>query len=652
MDKKYLLFGVHNHQPVENFEHVLKHAYDNCYKPFIDVVKKYPNVKVNLHFSGWLFEWLYKNHPDYLKEIKILIESGRIEMFAGGFYEPILPIFPQEDRIVQIKKLKNRIREVLGVDPKGLWLAERVWEQELVKTFGLSGIDYLPLDDSHFELSGIERDKLEGYYISEYEGYTVGVFPINKELRYMIPFESVENIINYMRKSSKKIFTFFDDGEKFGLWPGTYEHVYKKGWFDNFLQSISENDWIETLTFSEYFEKFNPSGRIYLPSSSYEEMLEWSLPSEIRNKLKRNEIKRNKFIGNWRNFFTKYTEANLMHKKILYVRSKIPNITEKKNDVVDAYLRSQANDAFWHGWFGGVYLPHLRKSVYKNIIFAENEVHKPKGEEIDIFDFDCDGSNEVLLSNKNLNIYIDPDYGGRIFEMDIRDKFFNVQNTMTRRYEPYHDKLNGIAELSFDWYERFSLIDHFFGDNTSLKNFSKAEYEELGDFVNQPFQYEISNDKIVTLWRKGHVWFYTNWVELELSKSIKLFNNKLLLNYRFSNISNFEVSFWYGCEFNFCLLSDKNGRYIEIENEKFELYEFKEIKTDRLDITDLPDGFKIKVSTDKAIRFWIFPIYTVSYSETGPERIFQSVCVVPNVKFKLCPNDHFELRLSLAFESL
>lgn len=652
MNKKYLLFGIHNHQPVGNFEYVLKYAYDNCYKPLVDVVKRYPSIKLNIHFSGWLLEWLYKNHPDYIKEIKSFVESGKIEIFAGGFYEPILPIFPQEDRLVQIKKLKDRIQEIFGRRPKGLWLAERVWEQELVKTLELSGMDYLPLDDSHFELSGFKRDELEGYYISEYDGHTVGIFPIDKELRYMIPFENAEKIVDYLKENPRKTFTFFDDGEKFGLWPGTYEHVYKNGWLDDFFKLISENDWIETMTFSEYFEKFNPTGRVYLPSSSYEEMLEWSLPSEIRGKLETGSIDQNRFIGNWRNFLVKYTEANLMHKKILYVRSKITDITKEKNNVVDAYLKSQANDAFWHGLFGGIYLPHLRKSIYENIIFVENEVYRPRSGEIDVCDFDCDGSDEILLSNSDLNVYIDPDYGGRILEIDIRNKLFNVQNTMTRRYEPYHDKMKDSGvDLYFDWYERFSSIDHFFGDTTSLDSFSKANYEELGDFVNQPFQYGVSDDKIVVLKRKGHVWFDDFWTEIELLKSVELFGNEVLLNYRFSNTSGFKVPYWYGCEFNFGLLSDR-GRYVEIADKKFELYESREIKTDGLHITDQPDGFKIKVSVDKIMNFWVFPIHTVSYSESGPERIFQSICIVPNIKFELCPNEYFELKLSLAFESL
>jgi alpha-amylase len=640
MEKKYLLLGIHNHQPVGNFEHVLEYAFENCYKPFIEVLKKYPKIKLNIHFSGWLLEWLERKHKDYLEEIATFVKEGKIEVFAGGFYEPILPIFPIEDRIFQIKKLKTKIKELFDVSPEGLWLAERVWEQELVKTLSLANINYLPLDDFHFELSGIDRKNLEGYYITEYEGYTVSVFPINKELRYMIPFDTQEKIIDYLKNDTRKFFTFFDDGEKFGLWPGTFKHVYENGWLDKFFTLISESEWLETVTFSEFFQKFKPSGKIYIPSSSYFEMLNWSLPSKVS----KND---SKYLGNWRNFFLKYPESNLMHKKILYVRDKIKELLEKDEKVLDLYLKSQFNDVFWHGLFGGIYLPHLRKAVYESIILAEKAGFKEKN--LDILDIDCDSFNEIVVSDEKLNLYIDPDYGGRIFELDFKEKNINVINTISRRYESYHEKLNDQEDLILDWYDRFSLIDHFFGCNTSLENFSKVRYEELGDFVNQPFEYEISNGKIIMLFRKGFVWFDGKLLNLELTKFIETIGNEVQVSYKILNTSEQKIHLWYGCEFNFSLLSDKNGRYVKTNDQITEPWKSVEVKTDSITIFDDEENLMISIIVDKQMKFWSFPIYTVSYSENGPEKIFQSLCIVPNIEFDLDSREKFEFKLSLKF---
>lgn len=646
MEKKYLLLGIHNHQPVGNFEYVLEHAFKSCYKPFIDVIKKYPKIKFNIHFSGWLLEWLERKHRDYLEEIFELVKQERVEIFAGGFYEPILPIFPIEDRIFQIKKLKAKIKELFNTNPEGLWLAERVWEQELVKTLSLVDINYLPLDDFHFELSGIDKKKLEGYYVTEYEGHTVSVFPINEELRYMIPFENPKKIVDYLRNDTRKAFTFFDDGEKFGLWPGTFKHVYENGWLDDFLTLVSDSEWLETVTFSDFFQRFKPSDKVYIPSSSYFEMLNWSLPPK-NEKNSKNSLK---CLGNWRNFFLKYPESNLMHKKILYVRNKIKELWEKNEDILDLYLKAQSNDAFWHGLFGGIYLPHLRKSVYENIILAEKFAFRQKT--IDILDIDCDKFNEIVVTDEKLNLYIDPDYGGRIFELDFKEKNINVVNTISRRYESYHERLNNQEDIIIDWYDRFSLIDHFFGCNTSLENFSKVRYEELGDFVNQPFEYEISNGKIIMLLRKGHVWFEEKFLDLELSKFIKTSGNEVQVSYKILNTSEQRIHLWYGCELNFALLSDRNGRYVKVNDQIVELWKNVEVKTDSVTIFDKEEGFMISINIDKKMRFWSFPIYTISYSEKGPEKIFQALCTVPNTEFDLESQELFEFKLILRFEKI
>jgi len=73
--------------------------------------------------------------------------------------------------------------------------------------------------------------------------------------------------------------TLADDGEKFGVWPGTYEHVYQNGWLDRFFDALVENtDWLEVTTYAEYLSNTFPSGMVYLPTGSYREMGKWALP--------------------------------------------------------------------------------------------------------------------------------------------------------------------------------------------------------------------------------------------------------------------------------------------------------------------------------------------------------------------------------------
>ena len=53
-----LILALHNHQPIGNFEHVFQQAYEDSYLPFLDVFSRYESLRIALHTSGSLMEWL------------------------------------------------------------------------------------------------------------------------------------------------------------------------------------------------------------------------------------------------------------------------------------------------------------------------------------------------------------------------------------------------------------------------------------------------------------------------------------------------------------------------------------------------------------------------------------------------------------------
>ena len=149
----------------------------------------------------------------------------------------------------------------------------------------------------------------------------------------------------------------------------------------------------------------------------------------------------------------RYPEANYLHKKMLRVSRKFYALSNRKKnpELHTPLLRGQCNCPYWHGVFGGLYLPHLRHGVWKELLDAEfaldNSSHRGrKWVDIERADFDADGFDELLLENAYLNAYISPRRGGSMFEWDFRPKVFNLLNTLTRRPEAYHDKLLAPAQ--------------------------------------------------------------------------------------------------------------------------------------------------------------------------------------------------------------
>jgi len=454
------LFGVHLHQPTENLKEAVDRAVEMCYAPFFETMKKYPEFKFSMHCSGWLFNELKTKYPDVFENIK----KCNIEFFTAGFYEPVLAVIPREDRIVQIKKLNAFIEANFGVTPKGLWLTERVWDDGIIPEMVSCGVEYTAVDDYHIKAEGIEADSV---FETEESGKRIKIFPISKNLRYKIPFSNVDEAIEAIK--NEKMPVMFDDCEKFGLWPTTYEWVYEKKWLEEFIEKALKE--LNMLHFSE-FKK--PSKLIYLPNVSYPEMMEWCLDFGVEGR------------GVFKNFFKKYKESNHIHKRML-------NINNKNK----SYYKLQTNDVYWHGIFGGLYLPNLRDNAYRFLIECDNE----KG--VFVSDFDMDGYEEVSVKTEKIIAVFNKN--GELIEFDDRNKKFNFLNTIRRYKERYHfenkkEKNKKVAtiheiradlgkykeELFFDRYYRYSFIDHLIKevDNESFKK------DNFKDFIKRSFKRE------------------------------------------------------------------------------------------------------------------------------------------------------------------
>ena len=151
-----LVLLIHAHQPVGNFDDVLERTYEHSYLPFVDCLARHPHVRMGLHYSGPLLEWIVEHHPEYLDRLRELAMRGQVEMVGGGFYEPILITIPPEDQEQQIRRFADFIERHFGKRPGGAWLAERVWEPQLPAVLAEADVEYTLVDDSHFLTAGRE----------------------------------------------------------------------------------------------------------------------------------------------------------------------------------------------------------------------------------------------------------------------------------------------------------------------------------------------------------------------------------------------------------------------------------------------------------------------------------------------------------------
>jgi hypothetical protein len=717
MPRVKFVFAIHCHQPVGNFDFVFEDSYNRCYHPFLKTLNDFPDFKCCLHYTGILLDWIEKNRPEHFDMIKNMVSRGQLEMLGGGFYEPIFAVIPDEDKVGQIIKLSRMIESKTGKPPRGMWLAERLWEPHLPSSLSRAGMEYVVVDDTHFKYSGLDNGDLDGYYISEEIGETLRIFPSSKFLRYSIPFKdagvSVDYIKSYCENSDNPVVVYADDAEKFGIWPGTHELCYEEKWLPNFMESILKAfHGIQPAHFSEVIDSIPPKGNIYLPTASYAEMMEWALPAKATKKyrafeeiLESSELldKYGIFVrgGFWRNFLSKYPESNNIHKKMLWVHRKIKEAEPRIGDAegrrllesaVDEKRKGQCNDPYWHGVFGGLYLNNLRNAVYKHLIAADKLVDaavksSPNWIDVRKADFDRDGRDELIAETPSINIFIAPAHGGSIFELDYKPIEYNLCNNLTRREEAYHQQIidnvnkkpvegeaasihdmivskeKGLEKhLKYDWYRRAFMLDHFFGDHANIDNYMACAHPEQGDFVNTEYELDYrteNNSLIVTLSRNGHVWVGSEWCPVTVVKDIEIDDRAPALNISYSITNNHihPIPLRFGPEFNLSMLDGRSDdRYYFIEGREITPRNLASVhQLQGITGFGIEDRYlKLRCSfiLEEQSEVWLFPVETVSLSEAGFEKVYQSSAITPHWGFHQDPGETRRLKIRFAIESL
>ncbi len=447
------VFGLHLHQPVGNFDHVFRQHLDDVYEPLLTRLEAGGLSPAVLHVSGPLLEWLEQHAAPVVDRLGRLVSDGRVELLLAGMYEPILASLPRPDRVEQIGWMRDALHRRFGVRPDGLWLTERVWEPELAADLAVAGVRFALVDDRLFLVSGLERRALHTWYQTESDGRRVALFPIDERLRYLIPFRPPQETADYLRSlrdAGQGLAVLADDGEKFGGWPGTKAWVYERGWFAQFvdaLEALRNEGVIELSSLSAALDAIPGGGLAYLPSASYREMETWALPAEAQLRLEHLMAELGARVdgpdgalvrgSHWRQFLVKYAEANRLHKHMCAL-SALCRERGNPPEVRRAIGRAQCNDAYWHGVFGGLYLPFLRQALWAELAGAEATLRKGEGQTAQVLDHDADGAEEVWVHSAVASVVIAPARGAGVEIWQHFGVGHNLADALTRRREAYH----------------------------------------------------------------------------------------------------------------------------------------------------------------------------------------------------------------------
>ncbi len=687
MSTSRLVFALHFHQPYGNLDQVFADAVDRCYARTVRLLAEHPHMKTAIHISGPLLDWLERHRPDVLAEVRPLVARGQVEILGGGYQEPMLAILPDRDAKGQLERMADRCEELLGQRPKGMWLAERVWEPDLARVIAGAGYRYTLLDDTHLRAAGA-TEPLGAYYVTDKAGASVAVLPIDRGLRTRIPFASVDDLMGYL-KTEQRVVTYGDDVEKFGLWPTTERRVWQNGWLEQLCVALREQPNVaRTVLPSEILADEPSSGAVYIPTISYAEMGAWALPAaaslayqEVASRLELagfgSEAARFLRGGIWQGFLAKYPEARFIYRKMLRVsdlveRARIanhPNWQEAR----DRLYQGQCNCGYWHGLFGGLYLQHLRAALMSALLIAEELVAPNEKPRVERGDHDGDFADDLIFESKRLNLFVAPNCGGSGYELDLRGPRACLSMVIGRRREAYHvdvsralvlsdDELDNVSahdlvratehgldkKLVEDAYPRGVFVDHLLPADADAAAFDR-NYQALAPLAQARHRIVSVDEDAASAELETHVDGFT------LSKRIAI-GDALSVGYHLTATGmNRVVKFASHVDVTLLSPDEVGGRRIDVYCEGSDAPNgastpgaravHHKVTKVRIACSDM--GIDTTIVPSKRCELWRIPIETVSQSERGFESSYQGTCLVFVWTVELGATKSFDASLTL-----
>ena len=699
-----LALTLHNHQPVGNFGWVIADTFDHAYLPMVDALERHPGVRVALHYTGPLLAWLRAERPDFVARLAALAERDQIEIVGGGWYEPVLAALPERDRVGQLIRMADELEVTFGRRPRGAWLAERVWEPDLPTALVSAGYDWTVLDDAHFRAAAIPEDDLWGSYTTDDQGKVLTVFGTEQGLRYRIPFAEVDDVIGYLRdhatEDGERLGTMGDDGEKFGAWPTTWDHCWGAGrWVERFFEALDANaDWLTTMPPSDWTVANRPVGRVYLPTGSYAEMGEWALPANeglafgttLRRARAEHRPEARWLRGAiWRNFQVRYREINDIHKQMLATSDLVAALAigPARTVATDHLFAGQSNDPYWHGLFGGIYLPDLRVANLRHLIAAEDLAVGGEAPSGILRDVDLDGREEVVLAGPGQFVTVKLEEGGGIARWDLRAAGHPLGSVMRRRPEAYHETLRAhetaghdepgetteggapasihdivmvkqeglLDHLRYDAYERRSGLIRILPPDTAGEAALSGAADELGDLRDGTWTLDTLDPGRVVAHRAGLIQTTDGVIPISATRTIEIGGGRLdpwielaLEVTHGGPTGSPPIDALVAVEWSTMLLGGGHNpaAWLDVGGNRTAHDATRAAQAvRRIAAGNDQLGVTVETTTDHAVDAWIGPIETVSNSEAGFELVYQGSTTLLVEPLRLRPGEAWSIRI-------
>lgn len=540
---------LHLHVPAGLGVEALERAWKRQLAPLLRAMWEHQDFCCGLHISGSVLHSMAVHKAEGLVALEQMVDQGRIEMVAGGWSHPFLSGIPERDALSQLG-LQARLLEMrTGSRPKGVYLAEGVWDPDLPRLLERAKLNYALVAGELLLSAGLRPSQVSGMHHTERGGRVLQVLATDPALDRLLRRTPGPDALGHLEQRRAM-------GVRSILWIGAMNAIDRRpggfrGWLDAFLQSVSDNSyWMRTALPSEITQRKNEGkGLIYLPS--------W-VPAHIAEAstaVPENQLRSRGgwFVraGRWEGLMVRYPESNRLHKRVLLSSSYMHRMraTHKRgarkevDRLMDAaalaLYRAQGSSVLWPGDGGGFYNQALRLSVWRDLVEVEQSAQRVLGEFGELrtlrADVLCSGHEDMLVYSPHVHAALVPAQGAVLAEFTVPG-VGNLVDVPTRREEPWHSALLDHAKLpalvteggevvfdddpshashvevefeddsvsysieddrgllehlasvfAVDRVRRAALSDRFLGPSASVENLASGQYPEVGDFLGASY---------------------------------------------------------------------------------------------------------------------------------------------------------------------
>ncbi|MDR1318101.1 MAG: DUF1926 domain-containing protein [Treponema sp.] len=616
-----LILGSHAHVPYGAADREFEEVYRSRVKPFVSGLYKFPKIQAALHYSGVLLNWIERNHPELFMLIEDMVSRKQTELLGGGFYEPMLPLIPLQDKIGQIEFLTTYLRKQFGKRPLGCRIPDLAWEQNLASPLCACGMQYTFLNEDRFLGAGLAAGDLFYPCLCEDQGKTIIVFPVSRTVEAALAEKKVSPVVAELRKS---------------LPAG-------KTWMVSVFPArvFAEEGEAPDISWNRFFDDLSLSG------------LECLSPGKLLKRLgslKKAYIPENTLP---RRFVIEHPEAAGIYSKMIFTNVLINQLRGdklRKQTAREELWKAQGCDLFYST--ESSLNSGLRKAAYRSLLGAER-ITRERGKftfSLIQFDFDLDGEDEYLFQDQKINCYIRL-RGGEVFELDYLPRAWNYLDTSRGRGAFADCFLPG--ELSPEELSAFvNSPEGLFDDGGYRAGSEKSAFPKglrfCGNEKYEPAEMDRVRGKVclrlpaekAAASAKGR---FSPFGRIEIEKCFSLKKDTLTVTYCLTNRGEAETVFQFASPISLSFPGGDDGfvRFFKYKTGSKDIplsgNRLKDVET--LKIQDLKNEVQILLGSPDTFDLYVKP------AGTGG----RSGCVIPVVPFSLGPGKSRSLEFTLKF---